>query len=348
MFKRILVPLDRSKRAERAIPLAARLAHAAGGTVILVHVVNVGIDVWSSLAPAPLVRQDLIDLEMKEAMRYLTEAASTVDLDGIATERVALIGSTASTILSVADSHHADLIVISSHGYSGITRWALGSVAEKVIHHASIPVLVLHEGGAVPGGALAHAARSLRVLVPLDGSAYAKAALEPAAQVVAALSAPLPGIVHLIRVAKPMESRAVSAEDKGDEQENLPYKARHYLSATAAHLGEGLIVPAVAKLNIRINWALAVSAEVAPAIVREAEDGMSMFESEGLEACDLIAMATHGRGGLQRLALGSVTEQVLHTTRLPMLIIRSPNIGNTTQQQGKKTANVAHSATGKE
>jgi nucleotide-binding universal stress UspA family protein len=86
MFNRILVPLDQSKRAARAIPLAARLARAAGGSVILVQVVTVGSDVWSSLAPAPFVRQDIIDAELAAAMRSLTDAASSVDLDGIPTD----------------------------------------------------------------------------------------------------------------------------------------------------------------------------------------------------------------------------------------------------------------------
>jgi nucleotide-binding universal stress UspA family protein len=341
MFNRILVPLDQSKRAARAIPLAARLARAAGGSVILVQVVTVGSDVWSSLAPAPFVRQDIIDAELAAAMRSLTDAASSVDLDGIPTERVALMGSTVPTILAVADSSHADLIVMCSHGYSGITRWALGSVAEKVIHHASIPVLLLREGGPVPGSELASAERALRVLVPLDGSANAKAALEPAAQVIAALSAPQPAVMQLLRVATASESDTISGEEDAAEQENAPSKARRYLSATASHIGEGLIAPAVAAHHLKLTWTVAVHAEVAAAILREAEDGVSMFESENLEGCDLIAMATHGRGGFQRLAMGSVTEQVLHATRLPMLIVRAPNVSHATLPQEKKTAKIA-------
>ena len=82
-----------------------------------------------------------MDAELTEAETYLSEVATRPKLDHVLTETVALSGSTPSTILDVAHSCQADLIVLCSHGYTGMTRWVLGSVAEKVARHAGVPVL---------------------------------------------------------------------------------------------------------------------------------------------------------------------------------------------------------------
>jgi nucleotide-binding universal stress UspA family protein len=84
-----------------------------------------------------------------------------------------------------------DIIIMCSHGYTGMTRWALGSVAEKVASHAFVPVLVLRKGGLIPASPHPDALRPLGVLVALDGSTRAEGGIEPAASLIAAVAAPV-------------------------------------------------------------------------------------------------------------------------------------------------------------
>ena len=312
MFKRILVPLDGSPRAERAIPVAARLARASGGSVVLLRAVSMHIEFWPSLVPEPRLGQTVVDADLADTEKYLAGITTTPVLDGIPTEKVALFGPPASTILSVAHSSHADLIVLCSHGYSGMTRWVLGSVAEKVVRHAPIPVFVLREEGPVPAGPHPDASRPLRVLVPLDGSPLAKTAIEPAAKLIAALAAPAQGALHLVRVVKPVASESEEKEPEGSEQ--FLYKARRYLSSTVEHLREGLTAPAVADLELAVTWSVAVDTDVAAAIIRVAENGEDAEGAGVFGRCDLIAMATHGYSGMQRWTMGSITERFLIST----------------------------------
>ena len=146
-----------------------------------------------------------------------------------------IVGQAAATILSVAETQHIDLIGMCSHGYTGMKRWVLGSVAEKVMHDAPVPVLLLREGGPALVGTPPHAEGPLRALIPLDGSAGAKAALASAAQLIAALSAPGPGALHLTRVVAFPDAARTSQS----EREALMHKAKQYLSTTAAHMREG-------------------------------------------------------------------------------------------------------------
>ncbi len=327
MFKRILVPLDGSKRAERALHVATRIARAFGGSVMLVQVVNAPIEFWPDLVAEPDLVQSVIDTGQTSAQKYLTGIAASPELEGIKIETIILFGPTAPTILSVAHSYHADLIVLCSHGYTGMTRWVLGSVAEKVVRYASIPVLVLREEGPVPAGPHPDATRPLRALVALDGSTLAKAALEPAASLIAALAAPAQGTLHLVRVVQPTNSGGKEQNlDEGDKSEQLLHKAKQYLSSTVEHMREGLVAPAVANLELPVTWSVAVDTDVAEGIVRVAENGEDAEGAGVFGRCDVIAMATHGRGGIQRWAVGSITERVLNATKLPMLIVRPPDM----------------------
>jgi nucleotide-binding universal stress UspA family protein len=324
MFKRILVPLDGSERAERAIPVAARLARATGGSITFLRVVTAAIDAAWSMLEAPMLMQLALDTEQARAIDYLTRLATMQELAGVEIHTQVLSGVPAQHILAVAHTKQIDLIVLCSHGYTGMTRWTLGSVAEKVARSALIPVLVLREGGPVPARPRPDATRPLRALVALDGSMLAKAALEPAASLIAALAAPAQGALHLVRVVKPVSPE--SEEKDPEEREHFLHKAKTYLGTTVEHLREGLVAPAVSDLTLPISWSVAVDTDVAEAIVRVAENGEDAEGAGVFGGCDVIAMATHGHSGIQRWAMGGITERVLHATKLPLLIVRPPNM----------------------
>src|SRR5205085_2917156 len=111
-----------------------------------------------------------------------------------------------------------DIIVMSSHGDTGFKRWVLGSVAQKVSRHSPVPVLVLHEDGSTPESIFPDPLRPLRsimALVALDGSTFAEAAIEPAANLVAALAAPAEGILLFTSIVSlPAAEQAPDANEK--------------------------------------------------------------------------------------------------------------------------------------
>lgn len=316
MFQHILVPLDGSPRAEQALPLAAQVARASDGSVLLLQVICPPIDYGGGLAQAPLLSEQVIETEQAVASHYLDRVANARDLAGIATTTDIVFGLPAQDILAEAQSQAVDLIVMCSHGRSGFMRWALGSVAQKVAQHSPVPVLILRAGEPVPFVSHAKRPRPLSVLVTLDGSPLAETTLAPAAHLVAALAAPAQGLLHLMQVVKVFPTTAEEGFISQLNQDSLK-RAEAYLAAVKEQAQETF-----EDLKLSISWSVALDADVADAIIGTAEYGKKVKGAEGLGNSDLIAMSTHGRGGLEHWMIGSVTERVLGATRLPMLIVR--------------------------
>lgn len=319
MFKRILVPLDGSERAEQALPVAARLARSSGGSVILLQVVDITVFSYSRMAEPYMIES--LGTNLSEARKYLTEMAASSMFNGIPTEIHVPFGSAASQLLIESESSQVDGIVLTSRGYTGVARFLLGSVAEYVVRHASVPVLLLREESISGSDLLRGAERPVRALVPLDGSFIAKAALEPAAFLVSALAAPASGVLHLTRVVKPAKSAAEGA------QKNAVHKAERYLRLVADQVREELLAPSEA-LDLTVSWSVVVNQDAADGIISVAEHGEG-DEGDGVSGgCDVIAMSTNGRSGPQRWVMGSVTENVLNKSRLPLLIVRPSEAGD--------------------
>ena len=314
MFERILVPLDGSRGAERAIPVVARIARAFGSSVIVLGVVVPQI----SLGKLSLVEDGKAtsEQELAVARAYLRTIAQSVELSTIPTEVQALTGAVAPTILEAIQTLHADLIVLCSRSSTGFKRWKVGSVAEKVIRHASIPVFVIPEGGADSATVVRQAAR---VLVALDGSPLSEAVLEPAASLTAGLSraASQQGTLQLMRVVdipsgygkfRSMVDSFYDAQMRAEAKREY----EQYLGSVSRRFSEGEL----AKYHLAVSTVVATDPDAAEAIVQTAEQ----------LKVDFIAMATHGRGGLQRWTLGSVTDRVLHITQSPLFIVRSQGV----------------------
>ena len=321
MLKRILVPLDGSLLAEGALEVAARIAHASDGTLLLLRVIGVPTTYTpyvygSDMAQSPQLAQDLIDMEQDNAEKYLAEIGKIDLLAGVQVETTIIPGSAGMSILDTAKEEKVDLIVMSSHGETGFKRLALGSVAQYVSRHSSVPVLVLQSDGSAPFSIstdASHASHSITALVALDGSELAEASIEPAAYVVAALATPAQGTLVLSTVANKQAENV-----KHGSKEFMRDEAKKYL----IDIGERLQRSDIGKLNLLIEWAIEESKDVSNALIETAEHGKALESSHELKGCDLIAIATHGRGGLKRLMAGSVTEKVLGSTSLPLLIVR--------------------------
>jgi nucleotide-binding universal stress UspA family protein len=330
MFKRIVVPLDGSMRAERAIPVAARIVRASGGAIILLRVVTTPLEIGSQVIPLSGYTANTMEADIEAATSYLAALAASDELDGVGVKMKALPGAAAQTIQDVVIEEQADLVVMCSHGNTGVKRWVLGSVAQKVARHCAVPVLVLRQDGSVPTSSYPDHLRPLRsllALVALDGSALAEAAIMPAASLVMALAAPARGALQLTRVVK----QPITASEQGrQEQHRYPTSADPHLQEQAlleaqtylGHLVDQQRQGPLADADLTLTWSVAMGRDVSDTLIRAAETGEDAEGTKVYGGCDLVVLATHGRGGLERWMLGSVTERILGATKLPILIVR--------------------------
>lgn len=316
MFQRILVPLDGSLRAEQALPVAARMTNASGGTLILLQVVKTPQKVASYVTLQPMTTRQFVNEELAKAKQYL-QACVERGLVGVCSHLLLVrSGLPTDTILQVIDEQAIDLVVMGSHGYTGMAHWILGSIAENVSHAAPVPVLLLREEHPLATESQLQREDALRVLVPLDGSTQAEEAIVPAAQLVLALAAPESGALHLLFVMRtPGLSSSIG-------RTGSVRQAKEYLRATVRHVREGSLGGLIATGRLTLTWSINTNAaDVADAIVDVAEHGQKAPGGDIFGKCNVIAMATHAPGGLHRWVLGSVTESVLHRTKLPLLIM---------------------------
>ncbi len=327
MFQGIMVPLDGSERAERALPVAARIARASDGSILLLRVANPSASIAGAVAPAG----ESYKAEQEAALANLREIGQRHELRDISVSTaVTQETPVASAIQAAAEANTCDLIVLCSHGRSGLVRWVLGSTVQKAIHHSPVPILVLRSGGPEPTHPHADVERPFCALVPLDGSPLAEAALVPAAHLATALSTPAAGALHLFEVIEPVYVGTIYGTEHGrqvpqdrDTHDAIQADARSYLSTIAGRCKEGEL----AALGLHVTWSVREDWDVATTICQVAESGEDRESVEGIGIigrCDAICMATHGRSGFQRWMLGSITERVLHAARVPLLWRRNP------------------------
>lgn len=175
MIRQILVPLDGSKLAESILPSVEEFARLAGASVTLLQVIEPiesVVDLFGQEYPG--VERDLQAADERVAHTYLTGIAQRLNRAEIVAHTRVVVGPVAETIIQLA--HEFDLIAMATHGRSGIGRWVFGPVADKVLHGATVPVLLVRAGRAAVA-----AGWPRRILVPLDGSGLAEQALPLAA-----------------------------------------------------------------------------------------------------------------------------------------------------------------------
>jgi nucleotide-binding universal stress UspA family protein len=264
--------------------------------------------------------QHRIDLEREDARCYLERVQEMNSLSGVQTETEVIIGEVASTLLSVAETTAIDLIVMCRHGQGRFVHWPLGSVTGKIAYHSPIPVLMLREGEALLAGSSPSARGTLHALVPLDGSELAQAALEPALQMIEALSPDGCGLLHLTQV--------VVLPQEEHKRETISQQAKAYLHTIATRLHEKHVSSPGAASHLSITWSVTRAEDPASGILWAAEESEHTEGTGIADGSDLIVMTTHGYGGLRQWVMGRVTERVLHVTRLPLLIVPPPEKGH--------------------
>lgn len=302
MFQRILVPLDRSPLAEQAIPQAAALARAAGATIdiILVH------------APVPFAGYRVRGSEVDDWARdhdYVESIAKELTSGaGLAATHSVLRGEPVEMICRRVEDSRADLIVMTSHGRTGLSRAWLGSVTDAVIRHAQAPVLMLRPMESAQSRRVAHHVFK-QILVPLDS-------MTPAADVAdsaCTLAKCGEGRVTLLHVVPPVP---VIVPDAGAAvlypSTLVDDPATALLVDESTEKLDALAVELERRHHVPVDTRIVVDTSAATAILEFAHDHGS----------DVIAMPTHGHGA-SRLLLGSIADKVLRASALPMLMQRS-------------------------
>lgn len=304
MFLRIFVPLDGSPRAERALGLAALLAQQTPlgerpFEPLLILFRAVDLSPWLDLDD----REEARVRATEAANRYLEKLAQRLRDQGVTVETAVRVGNPAEVILEQTMARRVELIVMSTHGRSGLARWALGSVAERVARSAPVPVLLLPD--AAPATTLAaevqQAGRMPQVLVPLDGSNKAEAALPPAIGVARLLHAE----IRLLYVFVPKfeEYSLEEAHRTWDAGRRRVHQIERYLMRQAER---------IKRAGVNAHWTFGYGMP-----------GAKIIETAHTQQVSLMVMTTQGRGGLVRWRLGSVTEEALHSGRLPVLLVPS-------------------------
>lgn len=234
--------------------------------------------------------------EQSEATAYLTEKSKELSAHSL-TAAVAP-GDEARTILEQADAKDADLIAMSTHGRSGLMRWILGSTADKVVHRSTRPVLLVRaqeEDERPP-------AKVERVLVPLDGSDLAESVLPYVEEMAAALDAEivLYNAVLPLDIYPAAESTPAPA---GNLIDDLVEQGKSFLAKV------GREIESRGKAKVQMVVTVGFPVDEITRVARETNVG-------------LIAMATHGRSGVDRWVMGSVADGVVRRSSLPCLLVR--------------------------
>jgi nucleotide-binding universal stress UspA family protein len=336
MFQRILVPLDGSARAEEALPTAAYLARTTGASLFLLRVV---IPSFTYASTYPYsgefsnVMERVIEEGQAEAYDYLSRLVLTQHLDDIH-HYVAVEGGTPiPLILHFIHENQIDLIVMRSHGATGIKRWLLGSVAREIVRRSPVPALIIRDACGPAISKPQELQHAPRILVPLDGTHFAESALLPAAQLSAALASPAQGAIHLTWTI-------LYIREDGERHKELIAKinkdTRAEAEAYLKNVEQRFYTGDLAQFHLQVTSSVVPHSdhsEIWKCIIEEA--GQAQLRSLSSPAsgdvpacagCDVIAMATHGRHGLEHLLEGSVTESVLDASTYPLLVIRPEGV----------------------
>jgi nucleotide-binding universal stress UspA family protein len=294
MFKNIMLPVDGSHFSELALPLAVRVAERSNARLHVVRVHTPPVATAESIVNADY--EDLVRDWERDSLQVALERATA---SGIAATAHLIDGPIVHALQKYIEAAAIDLVVMSTHGRSGIKRAVLGSVAEQCVRKTEVPILLLRpraDDDVLP----AHFVDWRRVVVPLDGTEQSEAVLPHAVDFARLTGAE----IVLTRAALvPFEvSITIDPEGLKDYAARVHTEAAIYLRTVQQTLPS----------DIKVRYETITGDRASDAILKFAEKA----------GADLIAMATHGRSGWARIAVGSVAETVLHKSATPILLIK--------------------------
>ena len=292
--KDILVPLDGSRVSRGALPYAEAVAKAINVPVRLLAVVEKEPDELLS----KINGSEYLKLVRQEATDFLARTAAEVREAGLDVSTKIVAGRPVEAILAEAEACDASMIVMATHGKGGFERWLVGSVTDEVMRTNSRPTLLVTPSE-IPAPKRTVYLNTL--MVPLDGSTLAEAALPIATELAAGSGAKL----QLVQALPPLEDSLPFGytPESADDWEARTSIAQDYLKTVKRRLPATLPVETI--------------------VLRHAGTDLLVDYAQNA-GIDLVVMATHGRGGLRRLVLGSVADRFVRCG-VPTLLVRPQN-----------------------
>lgn len=312
MIKQILVPLDGSPLAENVLPHTVAVARPFGARISLLRVLEQAQSTDQSLSVDPLTWQ----ISKSEAKDYLDIIAANFQQAGLLTENTILEGQAAERIVQFAQNRDIDLIILSSHGRSGLSGWNVSSVVQKVIHRANLATMIVR--AYQPTTSELTSLRYRRLLVPLDCSQRAECVL-PLVTTLARFHESQLILAHVVRRPEMPRRTPLTQEDiKLIDQ----FTQRCEVGATRYF---DQLKPRLSSEEIDVRTLMVVSDNVAGTLHEIAEE----------ENVDLVVLSAHGYSGTAKWPYGSAAISFIAYGTTPLLIIQdiSPNEIELTQAE---------------
>ena len=300
MYSKLLIPLDGSKTAEQVLPFARILAGRLTLPIEFLEVVDLAAATAHMVADKALYLGRIIAEAESASREYLAGIAATFAAVPVSC-KVAR-GRPADVIIESAEAEKGTLIAMATHGRSGINRWLMGSVAEKVLRGTTAPLFLVRAGAGVSRD---RGASIKSMIVPLDGSALAEMVLPTVCEVAKKLDLEVVLFRAYELAASAYYGNEAYLPNYDEMLRELKQEMEGYLKKTA----EGLTALGLTK----VSW-----------VALPGSDAEEIVGYANLHHDALVAMCTHGRSGVARWALGSVTEKVVRHTEEPVLVVHAP------------------------
>lgn len=289
----VLIPLDGSIGAERVLEHLPWLAPSATTHIVLISVVNTPHYVYGAISFAS---PDLHTTIWSDTQEYLEQVRARLQGAGYSVTVTICGGDPAVEILDMARSLEVDMVAMTTHGHTGFVRWALGSVAERVIQAATFPVFLVRASFDLASGPPA------RIMVPLDGSKFSERALPLATE-----------IAHRLQCEVLLLNAFSGAEQNGNRlylgtQSELYEMIDQWRREMGSYLAER--VEQLGKEDVVVQTRMVV-----------ADAAAAIHDFSEMDHVGLIVMSTRGRSGMERWVYGSVANRVLRAANCPLLLL---------------------------
>ena len=312
MYTQILTPLDGSDLSEQVLPYVRSLATSLSLPITLLLAVEPEHPSVGQILNPTLHLYETHFHRASHAQAYLERRAGELREAGLSVITTVPHKEPSVAIVDEASSDPGAIIAMASHGRSGLARWWMGSVADKVLHMADNPLLILRSQSGSEHGA---GEGPQRLVVPVDGSELAEQALPHVAHLASRMGLP----VELVRVTI---SEAEYYQAMSMDVRVLPPTLPSFQSISESLDGEASTYLQAVRARLLQQGAPAVEERVLQGLPAD-----SIVDLAGGGANGLVVMTTHGRSGVGRMLLGSVAERVVRQSSGPVLLIRASHTG---------------------
>ena len=309
MFDHILVPLDGSPLAESVLPHVVAVARAYDARVTLMRVLE------QIHTTNRLQANDLLGwyISKSEAQAYLDRLTDRLQEAGLSTENTLREGPAAERIIEFAHDHNVNLIILSSHGQSGLSGWNISSIAQKIVLRAYVPVMIVRAYQPVTSSLIS--LRYRRLLIPLDGSQRAECVL-PMATTLARFHGSQFLLAHVVRELE-VPHRVSLTREKVELVNRL---TEHNRLGAARYLEQ-----LQSRLPLDVQTRLLASDSVMA----------TLHELVALEDVDLVVLSAHGYSCKTKWPYGSVTASFIDHGTTPLLVVQDLSAGEIERTQAE-------------